>query len=76
MYTAGALLATPLLDISSKTTTDGERGLLSVALHPDFATDGYFFVGYTSTAGGPRRIPRSNPLTASGDLGGQIPDET
>ena len=51
VYAGGALLATPLLDISSKTTTDGERGLLSVAFHPDFASNGYFFVDYTNTAG-------------------------
>ena len=51
VYAGGALLATPLLDISSKTTTDGERGRLSVAFHPDFASNGYFFVDYTNTAG-------------------------
>ena len=29
-------------------TVEGERGLLSIAFHPSFATNGYFFVFYTA----------------------------
>ncbi len=47
----GTLLAAPFLDISARTTTDGERGLLSMAFHPHYATNGYFFVYYTDTNG-------------------------
>jgi glucose/arabinose dehydrogenase len=47
----GALLGTPFLDISSLTTTDGERGLLSMAFDPGYATNGRFFVYYTATDG-------------------------
>ena len=47
----GTLLATPFLDISSLTTTTGERGLLSVAFHPQYASNGYFFLYYTNLAG-------------------------
>lgn len=47
----GTLLATPFLDISSLTTTDGERGLLSMAFHPQYASNGYFFLYYTNLAG-------------------------
>lgn len=47
----GNLLATPFLDISSLTTTDGERGLLSMAFHPQYASNGYFFLYYTNLAG-------------------------
>ena len=35
------------LDISTLTTTDGERGLLSMAFDPDYASNGLFYVFYT-----------------------------
>ena len=44
----GALQTTPFLDIRSKVESGGERGLLSVAFHPAFATNGFFYVNYTS----------------------------
>ncbi|OEZ77929.1 soluble aldose sugar dehydrogenase YliI precursor [Janthinobacterium sp. HH104] len=47
----GTLLATPFLDISTLTTTSGERGLLSMAFHPQYASNGYFFLYYTNLAG-------------------------
>ncbi|MFZ4875972.1 PQQ-dependent sugar dehydrogenase [Janthinobacterium sp. Mn2066] len=47
----GALLAAPFLDISGLTTNDGERGLLSMAFHPQYASNGYFFLYYTNLAG-------------------------
>ena len=40
------------LDITSKVVSGGERGLLGLAFHPDFKTNGYFYVNYT----------RGNPL--------------
>jgi glucose/arabinose dehydrogenase len=40
----GATLATPFLDISGLTTTVGERGLLSMAFDPNYATNGLFYV--------------------------------
>ena len=44
----GQLLDRPFLDIADKVTTDGnEQGLLSVAFHPDYQTNGQFFVNYT-----------------------------
>lgn len=47
----GQLLATPFLDIRSKTNTISERGLLGVAFHPNYASNGFFFVNYTDLAG-------------------------
>lgn len=47
----GSLLAKPLLDLSAQTTTDGERGLLSMAFHPEFASNGRFYVYYTDRNG-------------------------
>jgi glucose/arabinose dehydrogenase len=43
----GVLLAKPFLDIRSLVQSGGERGLLSVAFHPDFETNGAFIVDYT-----------------------------
>src|SRR5262245_2744660 len=40
----GQLLATPFLDIRSKVQSGGERGLLSVAFHPNYSANGFFFV--------------------------------
>ncbi|MCP4901921.1 MAG: PQQ-dependent sugar dehydrogenase [bacterium] len=45
------LLPQPFLDISSLVSSSGERGLLSVAFHPDYGTNGRFFVNYTNTVG-------------------------
>ena len=45
------LLATPFLDISSLISFGSERGLLSVAFHPSYVTNGHFYVNYTNTAG-------------------------
>lgn len=46
-----SVATTPFLDLSAKVSTGGERGLLSVAFDPAFATNGHFFVYYTNLAG-------------------------
>jgi glucose/arabinose dehydrogenase len=46
-----SFLTTPFLDISSLISCCTERGLLSAAFHPQYATNGFFFVYYTNTAG-------------------------
>jgi glucose/arabinose dehydrogenase len=38
------------LDIHTQTTTDGERGLLSMAFDPNYASNGLFYVFYTGAA--------------------------
>lgn len=44
----GVVLAKPALNIKSKVCSKGyERGLLSIALDPSFATNGYLYVYYT-----------------------------
>ena len=47
------ILPTPFLDITELVYPIGglgdERGLLSVAFHPDYANNGYFFVNYVNT---------------------------
>ena len=47
----GALLAQPFLDLTAKVLSGGERGLLSIAFHPDYATNGYLYASYTDLAG-------------------------
>ena len=41
----------PWLDISGRISAGGERGLLGLAFHPQFATNGRFFVDYTDSNG-------------------------
>jgi glucose/arabinose dehydrogenase len=48
---SGAIAATPFLDVSAQTTTDGERGLLGFAPAPDFTTSGIFYIYVTNLAG-------------------------
>jgi glucose/arabinose dehydrogenase len=47
----GVLLPTPFLDITAKVGAGGERGLLGVAFHPSYTSNGLFFVSYTDTQG-------------------------
>lgn len=43
------VLATPFLDISGQVRCCGERGLLGLAFHPNYAQNGYFFINYTKS---------------------------
>ncbi|MEO8233352.1 MAG: PQQ-dependent sugar dehydrogenase [Ignavibacteriota bacterium] len=36
------------LDITDRVTSGGETGLLGLAFHPDYETNGYFYVNYTA----------------------------
>lgn len=47
----GTLLPVPFLDIVSRVSCCGERGLLSVAFPPGYGSKRYFYVDYTDTAG-------------------------
>jgi glucose/arabinose dehydrogenase len=64
----GALQTTPFLDITSRVLSGGERGLLSVAFHPQYATNHFFYVYFTAQTSGDIRIERftttSNPDVA------------
>ena len=43
----GHLLSTPFLDIQSRLSTGGERGLLGLAFHPNYKDNGRYFLNYT-----------------------------
>ena len=47
----GELVENPYLDISDRITSGGERGLLGIALHPDFPEDPRIFLDYTDLDG-------------------------
>jgi glucose/arabinose dehydrogenase len=46
----GELLAEPFLDLGGVAGDAGERGLLGLTFHPDYAANGRFFVAYTRAA--------------------------
>jgi glucose/arabinose dehydrogenase len=43
--------ATPFLNLGALVSTGSERGLLGLAFHPDYESNGRFFVDYTDSAG-------------------------
>jgi glucose/arabinose dehydrogenase len=53
IFSGGTVLAGNFLDISSSSliVSGGEQGLLSVAFHPNYENNGYFFVWYTNPSG-------------------------
>jgi glucose/arabinose dehydrogenase len=70
----GALLSTPYYTVAN-VATYGDRGLLGIALDPNFASNGYVYLSYTwdsrpSVAGGPKtaQVIRVNANTPSGDV--------
>jgi glucose/arabinose dehydrogenase len=65
----GQLLATPFLDITAKVRSAGEQGLLSVAFDPQYATNGLFYVYYTSQPSGNITVERYG-ATAGADVAG------
>jgi glucose/arabinose dehydrogenase/PKD repeat protein len=50
VYQGGALLATPALSLSP--CSDSERGLLGVAVHPQFAQNNFIYLYYTANIAG------------------------
>ena len=61
------LLTAPFLSLSVDPA--GERGLLGVALHPNFASNGWLYVYYTTASGGTHnRISRFTASAANPDV--------
>jgi glucose/arabinose dehydrogenase len=48
---AGDVLATPFLDLSASISAGGEQGLLGLAFHPSFKSNGKLYVSYTDRNG-------------------------
>ncbi len=51
IWNGTSVLATPFFDAASVITYGGEQGLLSLAFHPNYATNRYFFIYYNNKAG-------------------------
>ncbi len=51
VVTGDVVRAQSFLDLSATVSCCGERGLLGLAFHPDYASNGRFFVNYTDAAG-------------------------
>ncbi len=69
----GSVLPTPFLDISGRVETGShpaeERGLLGMAFHPNYATNGKFYLQYTHRSGSCSRTRISQFLvTANPDI--------
>ena len=63
----GQLLPTAFLDIHSRLVSGGEQGLLSVAFHPNYGANGFFYVNYTDP-NGDTRVERYTVSAADSNL--------
>lgn len=63
----GSVNATPFIDLSGKISNGSERGLLGLAFHPNYASNGYFFVNYTDPSGN-TQVSRFSVDSANPDL--------
>ena len=65
----GVVNTTPFLDIQSIVNAGGERGLLGLAFHPEYQTNGRFFVHYSNSSGDTQisefSVSASNPDIAN-----------
>jgi glucose/arabinose dehydrogenase len=59
----GELQATPFLDLTSRVLSGGERGLLSVAFHPQYSINHFFYVYFTTQPNGDIRVERFTTTT-------------
>ncbi len=48
----GQKLASPAINLTSRINSEGERGLIGVAIDPAFATNRFVYLHYTTTVGG------------------------
>jgi len=56
------------LDIQSKVTSGNEKGLLGLAFDPDYATNGFFYLNYTSSQGGLHTVIARYKVTSDPDV--------
>jgi glucose/arabinose dehydrogenase len=65
----GRKLDRPFLDVSAQISSGGERGLLSLAFAPDYASSGRFYVYYTATNGDIRIVEYRRASAERADAG-------
>src|SRR5262245_53274418 len=64
----GTVLGTDFLDLSGIITSGGERGLLGLAFHPNYLSNGFFYVNYTDLSGDTQIVRYSvmgSPMTSN-----------
>lgn len=64
----GTINSVDFINLGSKITFGGERGLLGLAFHPDFATNGYFFVYYNAVPTGNINVVRYTVNATNPDI--------
>lgn len=47
----GTINSNPFLNIADQISTGGERGLLGLAFHPNYASNGFFYTNHTNLSG-------------------------
>ncbi len=77
ILSGGVVNTTPFLDVSTAISAAGERGLLGLAFHPQYATNKAFYVYYTRASDGALTIARylrssASPLQADPASGAVI----
>ncbi len=72
IWNGTSILPTPFLDISSRVTDGGEQGLLSMAFHPSYSSNGFFFVYYNDAAG--RITVERYQVSSNPDIADPVPN--
>jgi glucose/arabinose dehydrogenase len=69
LNSTGTINATPFLTLTSSTIiSGGERGLLGLAFHPNYATNGRFYVNYTRSGDGATVIAKYTVSTIDSNV--------
>ena len=72
----GTLLPTPFLNLSAAVLSGGEQGLLGLAFHPSYATNGKFYVNFINKSGDTAineyRVSSGDPNVADSSTGRRI----
>ncbi len=63
----GAVNSTPFLDVSNQISNVFEQGLLGLAFHPNYESNGYFYINYTDINGN-TQISRFSVSSTNADL--------
>ena len=60
----GALLPTPFVSLGNQVNFGGERGLLDIAFHPEFAANGLFYLHYSAGTNRPAGTDSGDTIVA------------
>jgi glucose/arabinose dehydrogenase len=75
IWNGTAVLPTPFLDIGALVVAGGEQGLLGLAFHPSYDTNGFFFVNYTCRATAPGCTGDGDTIVARYQRSAANPDQ-